>query len=416
MENNLIQLQLNTDLALIAREIPTQRVLEMIVQAPTAETKSTSRPPLNLALVLDRSGSMSGRKLDYVKQAAIHLVDMLQEQDRVALVTFDNNVDVISQSCRVTKKNRRDLQDQISRIESGGSTNLSGGWLAGCEEVARHQNAGMLNRTLLLTDGLANVGITDMELLAQQAGELSHRGISTSTFGVGLDFNEHLLEGMANQSEGNYYFIDSPEKAHEFFLQEIGQIMKINLREVEIILDLSQNVVLNVLGGWKNWRADNHLHIYIGSLYSQQIQRIYVLLKTPADGKSNDIIIKALVLGKDNSGHVYEFNAKLVYQYTDAVSVKNGQINLDVMGRFATVYLAETTNEALKIERMGKNEEASQHLNQAIYEYGIYLDPMERERYLQMAERMKHGMLEIDRKSSQFLSYSIRRSKDARER
>ncbi len=412
MKTDKLLLQINTDLDLIAREFPTQRVLEIIVQAPAITSESTSRVPLNLALVLDRSGSMSGHKLDYVKQAAIHLVDMLQEQDRVALVTFDNTVDVITHSCLVTKQNRRDLQDQISRIESGGTTFLSGGWLAGGEEVARHQDAGMLNRILLLTDGQANVGVTDMEILAQQAGELSHRGISTSTFGVGLDFNEYLLEGMANQSEGNYYFIDAPERAHEFFLQEIGKIQKINLREVEVILDLSQNVSLNVLGGWKNWRTENHVHISIGSLYSQQIQKIYAVLKAPKDDKSADIVLKALVLGKDKAGQVYEFNAQVVFTFTDEAGIKSGQINLDVMGRFAVVYLAETANEALKIERVGKNEEASQFLNQAIQEYGMYLDPTERERYLQMAERMKHGMLESDRKTSQFASYNIRRSKE----
>ena len=277
MAKKSMDLIVNIDQDLIAREVPSQRVLEIAVQAPDASNQA-ARPRLNLALVLDRSGSMSGEKLEYVKQAALHVLDMLQEQDQVALVVFDDQINLLSSSVPVTAQNRNNLQERISSVRSGGSTNLSDGWLAGCKEIADHAENGMINRALLLTDGEANAGITDLEELAKHARELSARGISTSTFGVGMGFNEHLLEAMSNQGNGSFYYIQTPSQIPDLFAREFKELSAITARNVKIALTIPAQVDATVLGGWRFEKGSGKLHIDLIDLYAGRKQEVYVKL------------------------------------------------------------------------------------------------------------------------------------------
>jgi len=408
MKNNSLQLHLGTDKNLIPRDVPAQRVLEIAVQAPVSETQIT-RAPLNLALVLDRSGSMHGDKLDFVKQAAMHVVDLLQEGDQVAIVAYDDEIQVLSPSFHGTAHKRQELKRLIGRIHTGGSTNLGGGWLAGCQEAASAAGEGTLNRALLLTDGLANVGITDLEELAVHAKELSRRGVSTSTFGVGLGFNEHLLEAMANAGGGNYYFIESPLGIPDLFVKEFKELAAVIARDVELTLTIPPHVTVEVLGGWKNEMSGGRLRIDLGSLFSGQSQEIYLKLLTPPSESQEELVVHAKLLGKLQAGEVSEDQAAISFRYAAAEMLAAEPRNREVMLRFALVNLAEVANQALKLERQGEREGASRLLQQAIEENCEYLDPLELERYERMAERMKRGMEEYDRKSSQFTSYSQRR-------
>lgn len=174
------------------------------ITAPPA-TATAARPRVNVAFVLDRSGSMGGRnKINLARRAVLEGIDRLAATDRFSVVVYDNDVDVVAYGATASGDAKRRAHDALASIGPRGNTNLSGGWLRGAEQVAEVLDPEAVNRVLLLTDGLANEGITNPSELQRHAQELRLRGVSTSTFGVGEDFDEALLGGMADAGGGSH--------------------------------------------------------------------------------------------------------------------------------------------------------------------------------------------------------------------
>ena len=157
--------------------VETEHRIHVMLTLKSPPTPTTEHLPLHLALVIDRSGSMSGRKLETTKSCARFLVERLRPQDRLALVTFEESVELLTPIGPVDKK---EILTTIASIQTGGSTNLSGGWLKGLEQLRASPGEGQ-RRVLLLTDGQANVGIKDVATLGQLAQRAREDGISTST-------------------------------------------------------------------------------------------------------------------------------------------------------------------------------------------------------------------------------------------
>ena len=199
------------------------------VQAPYAFVGR--RTPLNLCLVIDRSGSMEGDALEYVKRACAYVVDLLDQNDVLSIVTFCEDIEVVMPARRVI--NRQLIKEHILRIDTGNTTNLYDGILTGGREVASVQSPAYLNRLLVLTDGEPTTGIKDFQSIVGQVAELKARGISVTALGFGPDYNEELMAGIARRSGGNYYFISRPELIPEVFRKELESLMTVvakNLR------------------------------------------------------------------------------------------------------------------------------------------------------------------------------------------
>ncbi|WP_346293259.1 vWA domain-containing protein [Sphaerothrix gracilis] len=233
--------------------------LDILIKiAPPAQLPTVERPPLNLSLVLDRSGSMSGEKLNYAKQAACYAVEQLLPSDRVSLVLFDTQVKTAIANTLATDKHH--ILETIGSIRAGSSTALHGGWVEGGLQVSQYLNPEHLNRVILLSDGLANVGETNPDAIAQDVHGLSQRGISTSALGVGNDYSEDLLEAMALSGDGNFYHIASPDQLPNIFQTElqglvatVGQRVSLGLtpQAGASIMDILNDFETNELGRLK---------------------------------------------------------------------------------------------------------------------------------------------------------------------
>jgi Ca-activated chloride channel family protein len=209
------------------------RDLDLVIRVETpARPADAERKPADLALVLDRSGSMQGGKIAYARQGAAAAVSLLEPEDRASLVQFDNQVDLLHPLTPAGKAGA--LQASIAGIEARGNTDLHGGWAAGAASLGNGEPGRGSRRVVLLTDGLANHGVTDPGAIAAEVAEAARRGIATSALGIGEDYNEELLEAMARAGDGSYTFVESPDQLPAFFEAELRGLKSVAGREVRL--------------------------------------------------------------------------------------------------------------------------------------------------------------------------------------
>ncbi|MCC6743984.1 MAG: VWA domain-containing protein [Acidobacteria bacterium] len=202
----------------------TRQIVDLLVRIVTPENDApqAARPPLNVGLAIDRSGSMSGSKLAQACEAARYCVRQLGSRDRVSIVDFDDEVRTLVHGRPVA--DAASIEQAIGSIEAGGSTALFDGWTRCVDEVGSGLSKHGINRVILLTDGQANVGVTDPRAFEHWAGLLAARGVETSTIGIGSDFAEDLLEAVARLGGGTSWYVETPEDFHRIFEHEFGRL------------------------------------------------------------------------------------------------------------------------------------------------------------------------------------------------
>ncbi len=231
--------------------------------------ESGAKIPLNISIVIDRSGSMSGDKLAYAKKAAANIVSKLSSDDFVSVVVYDDQVKLLQPSVRVLDK--ESIITKINRVETGGSTNLWGGTEMGYNQVRENYKKNYVNRVLLISDGLANVGITSMYDIRRRVQEFKDRdGITVSTFGVGLDYNELLMTDMAEAGSGNYYFIDNPEIMAGIFEKELNGLLSVAAQNAELRIRLPRGITIDKAFGFKYEMVGQDLVIQLRDLFSEE--------------------------------------------------------------------------------------------------------------------------------------------------
>ncbi|MBD2506568.1 VWA domain-containing protein [Nostoc muscorum FACHB-395] len=322
------------------------------------------RRNLNLSLVIDRSGSMAGAALHHALKAAESVVDQLEPDDILSVVVYDDEVDSVVPPQAVT--NKATLKDSIRKVRAGGITNLSGGWLKGCEHVKTRLDPQKINRVLLLTDGHANMGIQDPKVLTATSGQKAEEGITTTTLGFAQGFNEDLLIGMARAARGNFYFIQSIDEATEVFSIELDSLRAVVGQNLTVKLELAEGVSLvDTLSLAKVSQNDaGQAVISLGELYegedkllglslvisSAQVGELPVMkLHYSADVIQNDLI--------QNVSGTADIIAK-VGTVEEAAFASTSHITLEL----SRLTIAKAKETALDLAEHGRHQEAEETL------------------------------------------------------
>ena len=175
---------------------------------------------------------MGGLPLDEAKKAAIMMVEKMRPYDRVSIVAYDDLVDLVIPSVNCLDK--RNIINSINNISVGLSTNLHGGWLMGAEQVALHKSAESINRVLLLSDGNANVGLRDVNEFKIQCSRLAETNVTTSTYGLGYQFNEELMVSMAGSGLGHSYYGQTSNDLMDPFTEEFETLVNTVASQIKV--------------------------------------------------------------------------------------------------------------------------------------------------------------------------------------
>ncbi|NWF68688.1 MAG: VWA domain-containing protein [Chloroflexi bacterium] len=239
------------------------------------------RRPVNIGLVIDRSGSMAGEKLDYTRQAAQFLVQNLGSHDILSIVLYNDKVETLLYPENVQRKDA--ICQRIEGIKASGTTNLSGGWLEGCNLVSQKYEAARVNRVILMSDGLANRGITDQAKLVALAQQKLAEGISTTTMGLGKDFNEDLMMSIANDGGGAFYFIESPEVTPTIFHEELQGLLTLVGQNLLISLETQTHIsTVNQLNAYPMQTDGRRLSYRLGDVFGDEVKTLILELNVPA--------------------------------------------------------------------------------------------------------------------------------------
>ncbi|PSB37002.1 vWA domain-containing protein [Aphanothece minutissima] len=290
----------------VASDRPSFLDLLLTITPPPAAAAATrrERPPLNLALVIDRSGSMGGTKLSYARKAARFLAGELTGRDRLAIVSFDDKVQIVVPSSPVADP--QPFIAAINTIHSGGCTALFDGWRAGATQVAEHLDPAAMNRVLLLSDGQANEGLTNQDQIATKVAGLTQRGISTSAFGLGDDFDEDLMGAMAAAGDGTLAHIETPSQLADLYASELQGLTSTFGRRVSLglrgkhgaeVVDLINDLTPTGAGNHQlpNLRAGQELNVGLqlelpAWIPNQEILSVRLAWEAPGSGDRQSLI------------------------------------------------------------------------------------------------------------------------------
>ena len=238
---------------------------------------------VDMVIVLDRSGSMKGSKIRGAKRAILNLLSNLTEKDRIALVAYSNGVTKYSGLVHMTGANRKLIRSSVDNIWAGGGTNLGAGLQTGINTLLGANKIGNAGKIILISDGLANQGITNPDSLGRIASIAVKKEFSVATVGVGNDFNEQLMTHIADQGTGNYYYLENPKAFAEVFKKEFYISSVSAVTGVEVHIPLASGISLVNASGYPIKVTKDRAIFHPGDLRSGQTRKLFLTFKVPTN-------------------------------------------------------------------------------------------------------------------------------------
>jgi Ca-activated chloride channel family protein len=335
------------------------------------EVRGAHRPPINLALVVDTSGSMEGAPIEDAREATRALLGQLSSGDRLAVIAFHSHTEVLLPSTQLDGHNLSELQTRIDAMVAQGTTDLHGGLTAGIEEVIRHWDPNGVNRVVLLSDGVPNEP-SGIEAMAQAAGE---RGIAITALGLGVDYDETLLGAVAQRSGGRFHAVEESSAVASVFRDEVLRLVRTVARTASIDLSPGPGVRIEGVVGPAFTTNGTSVHVEIGDLAEGEERDILVRLHADARRSGATVELMDAVLRFDDAvegaGRL-ERRVFLGARSTDTEADIAGGRDESVERDAARLMAAEVTVRAIAMAREGELEEARRVLAAATAEMERY--------------------------------------------
>lgn len=320
------------------------------------------RAPVNVAIVLDKSGSMSGEKLERAKQAARLAVDRLSSADIVSVVAYDTTVRVVVPATKAVDK--QTIHAGIDRLAASGNTALFAGVSKGADELRKFFDRNRVNRVVLLSDGLANVGPSSADELARLGHALMREGMSVTTLGLGLDYNEDLMSQLARAADGNHAFIERAADLARFFELEFGTVLKVVARDATLTIDCAPGTRPVRLLGREGDIIGQQVVVRLNQLYAGEEKFALLELEvTPGElGGSRRVATAQASYGNllDRRTDTLAGAAEIRFVATEAEA--NRVVDADVMVKAVELVASEQSRLAVVLNDQGKQQQAQQVL------------------------------------------------------
>lgn len=320
------------------------------------------RTPVNVAIVLDKSGSMQGEKIAKAREAALMALERLDKDDIFSFITYDSRVRVIVPATRIS--DRTSIRRAISSVRASGNTALFAGVSKGAAEVRKFLDTNRVNRVILISDGLANVGLSTPSDLGELGAALGKEGISVTTIGLGLDYNEDLMVELARRSDGNHGFAENATDLARIFNSEFGDVLSVVAQEVEIHIRCADGIrPIRMLGRDAEIRGQTVIS-RLNQLYSEQEK--FVILEVEVPPGTTGISRKVATVDVAYANMATKANDRLTgsleISYTDSPETVQKRMDRKVRADVVEQEATEANKRAVELRDQGKVKEAQQVL------------------------------------------------------
>lgn len=312
------------------------------------------RTPVNVAVVIDKSGSMQADdKMEKAREGAGMALGRLSSEDIASVVAYNHEVDVLLPATKLTKQG--EIQRAIDGLNAGGNTALYAGTEQGLREVLKFADAKHVNRVILISDGLANVGPSEPDDVAVLGRKAAERGISITTIGLGLGYNEDLMSKLAFSSDGNHAFVAEAGDLVDIFNKEFGDVLSVVAQELIIEIECRQGFKPIRVLGREAEISNGRITARLNQLYGRQQKYMVVELEVPSDVAAGDLDVadvkvrySSAVGAKDE-----EVASRVAVKVTDRDDEAEASLNKRVMTDVTTQIATEKNEEAVKLRDAG---------------------------------------------------------------
>ncbi len=355
-----LKLGVEASQSVLSADKPSKTYLRVKLEGLPYESEA-SRPPVNISLVIDKSGSMAGQKIEQAKEAAILALSRLSPQDRVSVITFDHRVEVVVPAGPFVDFD--EMRRRIQAIRPGGQTAIYAAVRQAAQSVSQAGSEGY-SRIILMSDGQANIGPSSPAELEKLGREVGGQGISVTTIGLGLDYSEELMTRLALASDGNHAFVENPEQLAGIFNKEFGDALSVVGQDVDIDIDCPEGVTPLRAPGRDVKINGRHVSFRLNQIGGKQERYLILELDVAQNRASGSAPLADVQVSyvdpKTKSRSKLAGSAAVSFSSSQADV--DGSVNADVRSAVVTQLAVESSEKAVALRDAGKAEDAKREL------------------------------------------------------